>query len=246
VRPDGDQRQQILQLVNLADIDRRRADAQRLIDSVPRVLASRQRGSHQAEAALQASKDKLQGFQKHLKTLELDLAVREQALAKANGNLMSAKTNQEYSLMMGEIGRRKEEKSEAEEKILEQYEVLKQGEQMVKDAEARLVEARKDYGAFESRAQAELDEHQKELSALDERREQVRRAIKPDVLKIYDRAYSAHGTGLAAAENNICQGCFSSLLPNDRSRLISGRETVICRSCQRILYLPEVLQAAPQ
>ena len=190
--------------------------------------------------------NQIQGFQKHLKSLELDLATREQALAKANGNLMSAKTNQEYSLMMGEIGRRKEEKGEAEEKILEQYEVIKQGEGMVADATKRLQEARAEFGEFEGRAQAEMAEHQKDMQALDQRREQVRRAIKPDVLKIYDRAYNAHGTGVAAAENNICEGCFSSLLPNDRSRLISNRETVICRSCQRILYLPEVLQAAPQ
>ena len=65
------------------------------------------------------------------------------------------------------------------------------------------------------------------------------------MLKIYDRAFQAHGEGLAPIENNVCQGCFSSVTPNDRSRLISGRELVVCRSCQRIVYLPEVLQASP-
>jgi predicted nucleic acid-binding Zn-ribbon protein len=73
----------------------------------------------------------------------------------------------------------------------------------------------------------------------------VERAIVADVLKVYDRAYGAHGEGVVPIENNICQGCFSSVTPNDRSRLISSLELIVCRSCQRIVYLPESLQASP-
>jgi len=58
-------------------------------------------------------------------------------------------------------------------------------------------------------------------------------------------AHAALGEGLAPIEGNVCQGCFSSITPNDRSRLISALELVVCRSCSRIIYLPEVLQASP-
>ncbi len=244
--PVDDQRQVILQLVNLSDIDRQRADSQLLIDSVPRVLASRSRDSDQATLGLEAARTKLMGFQARLKTLELELASREEGLGKANGNLLTAKSNQEYTLMMGEIARKKEEKSEAEEQVLEQFDVIKQGEKMVADAEARLEAAKLEYQAFEKRARTEMAEHQKEHAALDERREQVRRGIKPDTLRIYDRAYGAHGSGIVAVESKVCQGCFCNILPNDGARLISGRELIICRQCQRILYLPSVLQATPQ
>ncbi len=238
-----DQRQQIFQLIALRDVDRLRSQASLLIDSVPRVLGARHRDSTGAHGQLDAARNKLQGFKAHLKSLELDLSERESAILKANGNLMSAKTNQEYSLLVAEIARKVEDKGKVEESILEQFETIKQGEGLVKAAEQHLVEAEAEYKAFENRAKNEWETHRAELAALDERREQIRRAIEPVVLKLYDRAHAAHGEGVAAVEVHICQGCFSTVTPNDRSRLISGLELIMCRSCQRILYLPEVLQA---
>jgi len=240
-----DQRQQIFQLIALRDVDRLRSQASHLIDSVPRVLGARHRDSTGAHGALDAAKDKLKGFKTHLKSLELDLAEREAAILKANANLMSAKTNQEYSLLVAEIARKREEKGKVEEQILEQFETIKQGEGLVKSAEAHVVEAESEYKAFEDRAKSEWETHRSELAGLEERRAAIRRAIQAPILKLYDRALAAHGEGVGAVEANVCQGCFSTVTPNDRSRLISGLELVTCRSCQRILYLPEVLQASP-
>ncbi len=241
----GDPKQQTLQLVALGNVDRKRTEAQSLMDSVPRVLASRSRHSREAQATLDAYHDKLQGFRSHLKMLELDLADREEALSKANGNLLGAKTNQEYSLLMAEITRKQEEKGTVEERILEQYDVISQGEEMVKTAEAGLVEAQSEYGGFEQRARDQLADHQKDLDELEKRREQVRRAIDPAILKLYDRVYNAHGVAVVPAEGNTCQGCFSNITPNDQNRLLSGRQLVICRACQRILYVPSALHASP-
>lgn len=239
------QRQQIFQLVALRDVDRLRGLTTQLIEAVPRVLAARQRESLAATQGLEAAKQKLQGIKAHLRTLELDLQERETGLNKASGNLLAAKTNQEYSLMQSEIARKRDEKGAAEEAILEQYELIKQGERMVVEAEARLKEAQAEYQSFEERARKDLAEHQADLAKHDERREQIRRAIDPVVLKVYERAFKALGEGLAPIEGNVCQGCFSSITPNDRSRLISALELVVCRSCSRIIYLPEVLQASP-
>jgi predicted nucleic acid-binding Zn-ribbon protein len=241
----GDSRQLTLKLLALGEVDRKRSEAQSLVDAVPRILASRSRHTRDAQANLDACHEKLQLFRVHLKSLELDLAAREEALAKANGNLLNAKTNQEYSLMIAEITRKREETGTVEERILEQYEVIRQGEEMVKTAEAGLAAAQAEYGGFEDRARGELSEHQKELAALEERREQVRKSIDAEILKLYDRVYKAHGVAIVPAEGNTCQGCFSTLTPNDRNRLLSGRQLVVCRACQRILYMPEVLQASP-
>ncbi len=237
--------QQTLQLLDLAGVDEQRAEILTLTEGVPRILKSRKRASADAAAALEATREKVKGFQAHLKTLELELAAKEEAIHKANGNLLNANTNQEYTLMQSEIARKKEEKGQAEEEILKQFDVIQQGAQMIKDAEARVAEAAEEYRGFEERAQNELASHQGELDVLDAKRVNIRRAIKGDVLTIYDRAASAHGTGVCPVESDICQGCFSKLTPNDCSRLAAGRELVICRTCQRILYLPQALQASP-
>ena len=240
-----DPRQQTFQLVALGDIDRKRLEIQKLIDSVPRVLAARQRASTDAQTQLDAVREKVQGFRAHLKSLELDLGQREEALSKANANLLTAKSNQEYSLLMGEITRKKEDKGSVETSILEQYDVIKQGEGLVEEAQATLEAAQAEYGEFEERARQEMAEHQKEMTGFDTRRDQIRTGIDGEVLKLYDRVFEAHGTAIVPAEANTCQGCFSTLTPNDRNRLIGGRQLVVCRVCQRILYMPEVIQASP-
>ena len=240
-----EQRQQVFNLVALRDVDRLRAQTTLLIESVPRILSARQRDTAAAKEGLEAARAKLQGFRSHLKTLELDLSDREGLISKANANLMTAKTNQEYSLLVAEIARTKEDKGKVEEQILEQFEVIKQGERLVKEAEAKLVEAQAEFKAFEERARTELAGHQAELTAHEERREQIRRALDAEVLKVYDRAFRALGEAVAPVEGNVCQGCFSSVTPNDRSRMLAGRELVTCRVCSRIQYLPEVLQASP-
>lgn len=236
--------QQTLKLIDLSGVDEQRTEILQLTEGVPRILKSRKRAVHEAEAGIEAAREKLRGFQAHLKTLELDLSAKEDAIAKANGNLLNASSNQEYTLMQAEIARKTEEKGQTEEEILKQYDVIQLGEQLVADAEKRLAEAQEEYQGFEDRASSELDTHQQELDVLDAKREGIRRAIKTDVLKIYDRAQAAHGTGVCPVESDICQGCFSKLTPNDRSRLAAGRELVICRTCQRILYLPQALQAS--
>ena len=241
----GDPRQLTLKLLALGEVDRKRSESQSLVEAVPRILASRSRHTRDAQATLDACHEKLQLFKVHLKSLELDLATREEALSKANANLLNAKTNQEYSLMIAEIARKREETGTVEERILEQYEVIRQGEQMVKAAEGGVEAAEAEYGGFEARARNELTEHQKELAELDERRVQVRKSIDPEILKLYDRVHKAHGVAIVPAEGSTCQGCFSTLTPNDRNRLLSGRQLVVCRACQRILYMPEVLQASP-
>jgi predicted nucleic acid-binding Zn-ribbon protein len=239
-----DQRQQIFQLVALRDVDAQRAQTMQLIASVPRVLAARRRNSQAAAAGFEGAREKLLGFRSHLKSLELDLAKAEEAVNKANANLLTAKTNQEYTLLLSEISRKREDMGKVEETIIEQYDVIKQGEMLVEDAEARVKEAEAEFKAFEDRAHTEMAEHQREQQVHDDRREQIRRAIDAEVLKIYDRTYKAHGEAVSPVVDNICQGCFSSMTPNDRSRMISGRELVSCRSCQRIVFLPEVLQAS--
>lgn len=239
-----DHRQQTFQLVALRDVDLRRSETRKLIDSVPRILQARLRQSNEAKKGLTAAQEKLQGFKAHLKTLELELSSREEALTKANGNLLSAKTNQEYSAMQTEIARKREEKGQAEEEILSQYDVIKLGEQLVLDAQKAVEAAQAEYQAFEERALREVEGHSAELGELDTRRDQIRKAISSDTLQIYDRAYEGHGDGIAPAESDICQGCFSKLTPNDRARLMSGKQLMICRTCQRILYLPAMLQPA--
>jgi len=237
-------RQRTFHLVALGELDAKRSELQRLIDAVPRILASRSSQVDAARAHQQAATEKLKGFRAHLKTLELELARTEEAVQKAQRNLLTAKSNQEYSLLQDEIRRRSVERGDIETRILEQYEIIQQGEGLVAQADERLAQAEREHDEFVRRSQGEAEAHRAELEALDARRDQIRAALAADVLAIYDRTFAARGQGVGPMENGICQGCFSKLVMNDVVRLKAGRELVTCPACQRILYMPETLQAS--
>ena len=237
-------RQRTFHLVALAELDAKRSDLQRLIDAVPRILAARSSQIEAAEKQHKAAGEKLMGFRAHLKTLELELAQTEALLAKAQTNLLTARSNQEYSLLQEEIKRRSGERGEVETRVLEQYDIIKQGEGLVKQAEQTVAAARREHAEFAERSHTEAEGHEAELATMNERRAQIRHGLGADVLAIYDRTFAARGQGVGAMENGICQGCFSRLVMNDVVRLKAGRELVICPACQRILYMPEMLQAS--
>ena len=63
--------------------------------------------------------------------------------------------------------------------------------------------------------------------------------FKDDVLTHFRRLVAAHGAGaLAAAEGGVCSACYIELSPQMRVELNSDK-LVFCRSCGRLLYLPE-------
>jgi hypothetical protein len=68
-------------------------------------------------------------------------------------------------------------------------------------------------------------------------REQVRSALDPTSLRLYDRLRTTRG-GQAVVEvrQRTCQGCRVTLTAAYEQRLRHGEALVTCQSCGRILY----------
>ena len=76
-----------------------------------------------------------------------------------------------------------------------------------------------------ARVRAELEAVEKELAA--------------DVREKYERVVKHKGAdGMAPVEGQSCGGCFQQITGNMLSDLMLGR-VVMCRSCGRLLYVPE-------
>ena len=55
------------------------------------------------------------------------------------------------------------------------------------------------------------------------------------------RIHKGHpdGKAIVAATNFVCKGCNMAVPPNIVNYLMQGDRLIVCKSCQRILYLPE-------
>jgi predicted nucleic acid-binding Zn-ribbon protein len=65
----------------------------------------------------------------------------------------------------------------------------------------------------------------------------ARKGIPEEPLALYERAHRARGAGLSALEGSYCSACGEGQTRNDVYAVQNRTRSVLCRSCNRILYL---------
>ena len=62
------------------------------------------------------------------------------------------------------------------------------------------------------------------------------RWVSEDLLRHYERVSKFRGSGISEVRDHKCMACQVMLRPQTYNDVRSGKETVVCDSCQRILY----------
>ena len=89
---------------------------------------------------------------------------------------------------------------------------------------------------------AELKEHLGQLIAdresIDGKRSRLAATLESSALQRYDSLRRAKGgQAVAKVERGLCQGCRMALPTQQQQRVRNGRQTVLCSTCGRILFL---------
>ncbi|MGC4006943.1 MAG: hypothetical protein QM811_28975 [Pirellulales bacterium] len=80
---------------------------------------------------------------------------------------------------------------------------------------------------------------QSEFNRVDAELKAAESTLPEEIRDVYQRIVASKGAdALAAVDNGSCGGCFQSQTANMLADLAQGK-TVFCRSCGRLLYLPE-------
>ena len=131
-------------------------------------------------------------------------------------------------------------------KLVEEHEAaLYEITQKIEDAqtkknelEGKLDEARSAWEVRQSELQASLKELTVERQGFEGQRTKLTEGLDPVSLQHYESLRKSKG-GLAVArvQRGLCQGCRMSLPTHQQQRVRSGRQTVLCSSCGRMLFL---------
>jgi predicted nucleic acid-binding Zn-ribbon protein len=184
--------------------------------------------------------NKAKDLERSKKAQELELKAKDEAIAKADGALMTLKTNKEYQAKLFEIENLKADKSVIENDVLKFMEEL---ETLAKEIE-------KEKGVIAAEEKAYLAEKEKvdEANALvqlkvDElggERKQAIEGIDHAALKLYERIVeNRDGLALVPIVGNSCGGCFMNTPPQVVNKMKMYDELVRCEMCARLLYLQE-------
>ncbi len=214
-------------------------DLQEGLDRIPR-----QRKAYAAK--LQAREQALKDEQEAIKRLKVQASDKEKQL-KAKGELMDRYTRQqselttrkEHEALMLEMAHARDTIAKLEEEILA---AMSEGEERtakVPELEKAVAAVKEEVAKFDAEAgkrKAELEQHlasaQVELKAAEAK-------VPADLKPQYQRTVMSLGAdGFAEVRDNSCTECNTEIIRSMELNLLND-EFVVCKSCGRILYLPE-------
>jgi predicted nucleic acid-binding Zn-ribbon protein len=192
------------------------------------------------KAGLKELEEKSLCLQKEKKEKELELAAKESATVKLQGQLYSLKTNKEYQTMLGQIEDSKADASLIEDKILELLEQVDRIKVEVEKEKLKIKEDEKLFLADKAKVDFRVKEIDDRLSQLDSLRKQAIPGIDPKILAQYERILlSRDGLAIVTVKGNSCGGC-NMFVPPQVINLIKMYERIVtCEICNRMLYIEE-------
>lgn len=228
--------------LRLQALDRKAASLQNEIATLPRHIAEIEKRLESHTRRLEANRAALAANQRDRKKLEGDIQVYEQNVSKLKGQMLEAKTNEQYRAFQHEIAYAEGEVRKAEDKILDLMEQSEPLEKNVKAAETELKKEQQHVDAEKKRARERTAKDEKELAEATAQRASVVEQIDPKLYAHYERIRKkTRNTAIADATDGRCDACQIALRPQFFQDLRRGDQVMFCESCGRILtYNPIV------
>jgi predicted nucleic acid-binding Zn-ribbon protein len=226
-------------LRTLHRIHRQLADLQDRAAAGPRQIAARTKQLEAAEAKQASLLDEVKKAKLAADQKQLQLRSAEAKILDLEGKLNACKTNREYQTLRDQIAADRMATKVLEDEILEALERIDSIRKTVPAAEAEVAAAKKVLAEVKARVAAETATVEGEIVRVKSELETVERDLPEDARESYRRIVKSKGAdAMAAVEAESCGGCCQQITGNMLSELAMGR-VVVCRSCGRLLYLPE-------
>lgn len=192
------------------------------------------------EAALQSERDRLQGLRMSHRIDQLEVDGLRARVAELETRLYggSVTNPRELEGLEKEFSNVREQLAQRDTALLELSLQIEESGSKCDALEKGLSEAR---AAWEKR-QAELKEQITRLAAerggITVQRAQLAATVVPAELMRYESLRKTKGgRAVAKVERGLCQACRMSLPTQQLQRVRSGRQTVLCSSCGRMLFI---------
>ncbi|MDY0167644.1 MAG: phospholipase [Thermoguttaceae bacterium] len=216
----------------LADLRERRARGPRQLRNADAHVAHQEQllATVQAEEkAMRVAADKKQ----------LDLKAAEARIEDLRRKLNMASSNKEYQTLKEQIAAVEMANSVLADEILEAFERIDAMHPRIAEAEASLEKAREKAGQTHSDVEREMPLVEADITRLEADLSETEVALPADAKELYQRVVRQRGEdALAAVENQTCLGCYTGVPLNACNQILLGYP-IFCKTCGRLLYIPE-------
>lgn len=227
-------------LVNLQELDKRRAMLQRLLKKRPEAISTARNEAEKAAKKVQEKQDALTKMKASIDLLDTKVQEIENKIQKLLSQQRKVKNNKEYQAINHEILNLKADRGQIEQQMLELFQVVEKAEEELERLNLEARELDKKATEKEKELDADVQESAEELKRLEEERDKAFQALQPEHAQVYAQLYQRDGRAVVPVVNDACQGCFMHVPPEIISKLLADSgQLVLCRSCGRILYLEQ-------
>lgn len=238
----GDLKATLRGLIQLQALDAQILAAEAVCARIPLQIAAYEQAVKDAEASVESARAAVRTTQKELDSKNLDLKSMDDKIAGCEKQLNEISTNDAYKAMLGQIAGYKADKSRIEDEVLQLSYTLDELGGPIEDAKKAVEAAVAERDAHAGVLKAQQAEKQTEIDALREKRGAHMEHVDPETHELYARVLKLRkGSAMAEVIDEHCQGCMMGLNLQEISKLTACREVISCRTCHRILYLPEVV-----
>ncbi len=227
---------EIENLLRLQDADKEIRRLQEEIAELPKRVAA-------IEQKLAGTKAQLEKAQAAVKADEAGRRKHETAITDLRGKIskyrdqsLDVKTNDQYKALLHEIQFAEREIAATEDKILELMLNADAREKEVKAAQNELKAETAEIEKEKAAAHERTAEDEKQLAEWRGKRDQLRAGVSEDLLRHYERVSKFRGSGISEVRDHKCMACQVMLRPQTYNEVRTGQQTVVCDSCQRVLY----------
>jgi hypothetical protein len=227
-------------LVALQKIDAQMFEYRRELRENPARLYELKAKFDRKKDRLQQLETKAKELERSKKAQELDLKVKDEAIAKADTVLMTLKTNKEYQAKLFEIENLKADKSLIENEVLKFMEEVETIAKEIEKEKGVVAAEEKAYLAEKEKVDQANAQVQLKVDGLGGERKQATEGIDRETLAVYERIVeNRDGLALVPIVGNACGGCFMNVPPQVVNKIKMYDEIVRCEICARLLYLQE-------
>ncbi len=226
-------------LRTLHRIHRQLADLKERLDRGPRLTRAHEANLLRAEEQLAKIRDEAHKFRMATDQKQVDLKASEAAIDKRKRQLNEANDNREYQALLEEIAAAGAAKDVLEIEILENLEKLDVYQTKVQQAEAMVAKVRQEGEKIHREVQDKEPQIRGDTARLETELRQCEDALPAEFREAYRRVVRAKGEdALAPVEGEFCGGCNQHIPLNMVNSLMLSRP-IFCKSCGRLLYMPE-------
>ncbi len=220
-------------------IQRQLTDLRERLDRGPRQVRAAEANVRHREEDLTKAKADAKTLRMAVDQKQLQLKAGEEKVKDLRRKLNAAASNREYQVLLEQIAADEMTNSVLTDEILEALEKSDAFGKNIAEAEAGLAAARQKTEEVRGEVAGQEPSLRADLSRLEAELRQAEAGLPGETRDLYRRIVRQKGEdALAVVENQCCGGCNQQVPLNLCSQIMLG-QPVSCKTCGRLLYLPE-------